>query len=193
MLFRSTLGIDPARDKVAMIQIGAQPDRLTAVVSGRVDATALEPGFGQVAKDKGLTMLTDLTKTETPYVNTVIVGLRRYVKENPQLMETFLKGIVDCLAMMPNRANEKAVKSVLAKRLRLTPESTQAIYESTLQIHTKTRAPYAPIAGVQNMIDVLQRVNPKLAKLKAAEIVDNSFVEALDKSGYVSEAFKRSR
>ena len=188
-----TLGIDPARDKVAIIQIGAQPDRLAAVVSGRVDATALEPGFGQVAKDKGLAMITDLTKTETPYVNTVIVGLRRYVKENPQLIDTFLRGIVDCLALMPNRTNEKAVKSVLTKRLRLIPESTQAIYESTLQIHAKTRAPYAPIAGVQNMIDVLQRVNPKLAKLKAPDLVDNSFVEALDKSGYINEAFKRSR
>ena len=44
-----------------------------------------------MAKDKGLTMITDLTKTETPYVNTVIVGLRRYVKENPQLIDTFLK------------------------------------------------------------------------------------------------------
>ena len=188
-----SLGLDPARDKLAIIQIGAQPDRLAAVVSGRVDATALEPGFGQVAKEKGLSMLTDLTKTDTPYVNTVIVGLRRYVKENPQLIETFLKGIVDCLAIMPNRANEKAVKSALAKRLRLTPESTQVIYDATLQIHAKTRAPYAPVTGVQNMIDVLHRVNPRLAKLKAAELVDNSFVETLDRSGYIAEAFKRSR
>ena len=188
-----TIGVDVTRDKVAIMQIGAQPDRMAAVISGRVDGTALEPGFGQVAKDKGLTMLTDLTKTDTPYVNTVIVALRRYVKENPQIIETFLKGIVDCLAMMPNPANEKAVKNVLTKRLRLTPENVQVIYESTLQIHAKTRAPYAPLAGVQNMIEALYRVNPRLAKLKAADLVDNSFVERLEKSGYINDAMKRSR
>src|SRR5258706_13925147 len=73
------IGIEVVRYKIAIIQIGAMPDRLAAVVSGRVDSTALEPGFGQVAKDKGLVMLTDLTKSDTPYVNTVISAQRRYV------------------------------------------------------------------------------------------------------------------
>ena len=140
-----TVGLDPARDKVAIMQIGAQPDRMAAVIAGRVEATALEPGFGQVAKDKGLTMLTDLTKSDTPYVNTVIVSLRRYVKENPQLVENFLKGIVDGLAIMPSAANQKAVKNVLAKRLKLTtPESIQVIYDATVQMHAKTKVPNAP-------------------------------------------------
>ena len=74
-----------------------------------------------------------------------------------------------------------------------TPESVQEIYESTLQIHAKTRVPRASIAGVQNMIDALLRMNPRLAKVKAADIVDNSFVDRLEKSGYIAEALKRGR
>jgi len=66
------IGLDVARDKIAIMQIGAQPDRLAAVVSGRVDSTALESGFGQVAKERGLVMLSDVTKSDTPYVNTVM-------------------------------------------------------------------------------------------------------------------------
>jgi hypothetical protein len=31
-----------------------------------------------------------------------------------------------------------------------------------------------------------------MAKLKAAEIVDSSFIERLEKSGYVKEAMKRN-
>jgi hypothetical protein len=34
-------------------------------------------------------MLTDLTKSDTPYVNTVMSAQRRYVRENPQQVETF--------------------------------------------------------------------------------------------------------
>jgi NitT/TauT family transport system substrate-binding protein len=188
------IGIEPARDKIAIIQIGAQPDRMAAVIAGRVDGTALEPGFGKLAKEKGLNMLTDLTKSDTPYVNTVISAMRGYVKENPQQVEPLLKGIVDALAVMYDPAHDKAIKGVLAKRLKLTtPESVQEIYDSTLQIHAKTKVPHAPIAGVQNMIDALLRMNPRLGKVRATDIVDNSFVDRLEKSGYIAEAMKRGR
>jgi hypothetical protein len=186
------IGIEVVRDKIAIIQIGAMPDRLAAVVTGRVDSTALEPGFGQVAKEKGLFMLTDLTKSDTPYVNTVINAQRRYLKENPQQLDTFLKGIVDALAAMANPANERAIKNVLIKRLKLpTVESAQVLYDATVQMHSRTKVPNAPVAGVQNMIDTLLRVNPRLAKVKAADIIDNSFVDRLEKSGYIAEVSKR--
>ena len=181
-----TLGLDPVRDKIAIIQVGTQPDRVAALVTGRIEATPLEPGFGQAAKDKGLMVMADLTKADAPYLNTVIVASRRYVRENPQNIESFLKAIVDGLTFLSNPANEKVVKNVLARRLKLTtPQSIQIMYDATVEIHAKTKVPYANLAGVQNMIDALNRVNPRLAKLKAAELVDNSFVERLDKSGYI--------
>jgi hypothetical protein len=66
------------------------------------------------------------------------------------------------------------------------------MYDTTLEIHAKTRVPNAPVAGVQNMIDVLLRINPRLAKLKAADLIDSSFIERLEKSGYIKDAMKRS-
>lgn len=188
------LGLDTARDKIAILQVGTQPERVAALVTGRIEATPLEPGFGQAARDKGLTVMTDLTKLEAPYLNTVLVVSRRYIKENPQQTEAFLKGTIDGLYFLSNPANEKAVKSVLARRLKLsTPHSIQIMYDATVDIHAKTKVPYATLAGVQNMIDVLNRVNPRLAKVKAADMVDNSFIERLEKSGYIAEAMKRSR
>jgi ABC-type nitrate/sulfonate/bicarbonate transport system substrate-binding protein len=187
------LGLEPVRDKIAIIQVGTQAERVAALVSGRVDATTLEPGFGQPAREKGLTVISDLTKLEAPYLNTVIVASRRYTRENPQIVESFLKGTIDGLAFLPNPANEKVVKSVLARRLKLTtPQSVQIMYDTTLQIHAKTKVPNVPLAGVQNMIDALLRINPRMAKLKAADLVDSSFIERLEKSGYIKEAMKRS-
>jgi NitT/TauT family transport system substrate-binding protein len=188
-----SLGLDPTRDKIAIMQVGTQPDRVAALASGRIDATPLEPGFGQAAKEKGLTVLVDLTKTDVPYLNTVLVASRRFVKESPQLVESFLKGTIDGLAFLPKPANERVVKSVLARRLKLsTPQSIQIMYDATLEIHAKTKVPNVPMPGVQNMIDALLRMNPRMAKLKAAELVDSSFIERLEKSGYVQEAMKRN-
>ena len=188
-----TLGLDPGRDKVAIMQVGTQPDRVAALATGRIDATPLEPGFGQAAKDKGLTVLVDLTKADVPYLNTVIVASRRFVKQNPQIINSFLKGTIDGLAFLSNPANEKAVKSMLARRLKLTtPQSIQIMYDATLEMHAKTKSPNVSLAGVQNMIDALLRMNPRMAKLKAADLVDSSFIDRLEKSGYVQEAMKRN-
>jgi len=188
-----SLGLDPNRDKIAIMQVGTQPDRVAALASGRIDATPLEPGFGQAAKDKGLTVMLDMTKADVPYLNTVLVATRRFIKESPQQVEAFLKGTIDGFAFLPNPANEKAVKSVLARRLKLsTPQSVQIMYDATLEIHAKTKVPNVPLAGVQNMIDALLRMNPRMAKLKAEELVDSSFIDRLEKSGYVQEAMKRN-
>jgi hypothetical protein len=82
---------------------------------------------------------------------------------------------------------------VLARRLKLsTPQSVQIMYDATLEMHTKTKSPNIPLAGVQNMIDALLRMNPRMGKLKAAELVDSSFIDRLEKSGYVQEAMKRN-
>jgi NitT/TauT family transport system substrate-binding protein len=107
-----TLGLDPTRDKIAIIQVGTQPERVASLVTGKIEATSLEPGFGQAARDKGLTVMADLTKLEAPYLNTVIVASRRYIKENPQQMEAFLKGTIDGLYFVSNPANDKVVKAV---------------------------------------------------------------------------------
>jgi NitT/TauT family transport system substrate-binding protein len=188
------LGLEPGRDKIAIMQVGTQADRVAALGSGRVDATVFEPGFGQPAREKGLRLLSDLTKLDAPYLNTVLVASRRYAKENPQVVEAFLKGTIDGLAFLSNPANEKVVKNVLARRLKLTtPQSIQVMYDTTLEIHAKTKVPSVPPAGVQNMIDALLRINPRMAKMKAADLIDSSFIERLEKSGYINEAMKRSR
>ena len=43
------------------------------------------------------------------------------------------------------------------------------MYDATLEMHAKTKVPNVPLAGVQNMIDALLRMNPRMAKLKAAD------------------------
>ena len=99
----------------------------------------------------------------------------------------------DELAIMPSAANEKAVKNVLAKRLKLTtPESIQVIYDATVQMHAKTKVPNAPVSGIQNMIDALHLVNPRLAKVGSGS-GRYSFMDRLEKSGCFAEAMKKNR
>ena len=40
-----SLGLEPVRDKIAIMQVGTQPDRVAALASGRIDATPLGAGL----------------------------------------------------------------------------------------------------------------------------------------------------
>jgi hypothetical protein len=46
---------------------------------------------------------------------------------------------------------------------------------------------------IVDLSQVAPPVNPRLAKVKAAGLVDNSFMGRLEKSGYVAESMKKGR
>ena len=96
-------------------------------------------------------------------------------------------------AIMPSAANEKAVKNVLAKRLKLTAtESVQVISDATVQMHAKTKVPNAPVAR-NSKYRCFAPGKSASCEVKAADLVDNSFMGRLEKSGYVAESMKKNR
>ncbi len=70
-------------------------------------------------KDKGLTVMVRSHQARHPLCQYGAgARQRRYVKENPQQTEAFLKGIIDGLVLSARtRPTSRAVKSVLARRL----------------------------------------------------------------------------
>jgi hypothetical protein len=60
-----------------------------------------------------------------------------------------------------------------------------------LEIHTKTKVPGVALAGVQNMVDALLRINPRMAKLKADDLIDSSFIDWLGKKAVISRSDKK--
>jgi hypothetical protein len=89
----------------------------------------------------------------------------------------------DGLAIMPSAANQKAVKHVLAKRLKLTAtESVQVIYDATVQMHAKTKVPNAPWEEFK-IYRCFAPGKSASCEVKAADLVDNSFMEWFGKVG----------
>jgi hypothetical protein len=54
--------------------------------------------------------------------------------------------------------------------------------------------PYPSIEGLQSILQTLEETNPKAKNRKAEEFVNVSFLEKLDKSGFIDQLYsKRSR
>ena len=94
---------------------------------------------------------------------------------------------------MPSAANEKAVKNILAKRLKLTAtESIQVIYDAMVQMHAKTKVPNAPVGG-SKYDRWFAPGKSASCEVKTPDLVDNSFMGRLEKYGYVAESMKKNR
>ncbi len=61
-------------------------------------------------------------------------------------------------------------------------------YDDALQ--TIDRKPFPGVAGLKNIKRMMSRLNPSIEKVSVEEVVDMSFVEKLDKSGFIDGALR---
>jgi hypothetical protein len=59
--------------------------------------SVLAPPFSGMAKQFGLRELADLRKSDIEYAGSSIAGMAAYIKSQPQLVESFLKGYIESL------------------------------------------------------------------------------------------------
>ena len=84
-----------------------------------------------------------------------------------------------------------AVFKILGKYLQT--NDREALEETYREVALKTtpEKPYAPLPGIQTIIDELAQQNPKAKGIKAEELVDMSFVKKLDDEGFFKQLYKR--
>jgi hypothetical protein len=65
------------------------------------------------------------------------------------------------------------------------------VAEETLQYLVKRldRKPYPSIEGLRNIQRLMQTRNPKVGQLKLQDVIDDSILRELDKSGYIDRVY----
>src|SRR5437867_7888599 len=90
------IGLTPGKD-VTIVQIGSTPDRVSAVLTGRVQATVINPPASFVAEKRGMTVLADLPKLGLVYQHTTAVTTRRYVREHADVIRRYMKSQIEAV------------------------------------------------------------------------------------------------
>src|SRR2546427_11570437 len=85
------LGLDPQRDNINMLQVGDQRVLAQALETGRIDATALDGVFSRKLKQKGFTILAELSQANIPYVGLGLVSKTVFIREHQESLEAFSK------------------------------------------------------------------------------------------------------
>jgi hypothetical protein len=80
---------------------------------------------------------------------------------------------------------------LLASNLRLTnPADAEESYNAV--INSYERAPHVSLEGMKRLHRLLMQINPKVADVRVENVVDNSFMNKLESSGYIQSVYKKN-
>ena len=179
-------GLNPQRD-VALIQIGGDPERIGALKQGSIDAASLSfPGYG-IAMKMGFPMLWNSAK-EIDYPWIEITTRRSIIQKDRELVMNYMNAHLEATALF--KRDREFGKKVIKKTLRLDNEE---LANESYDLFAKAflPAPYPNTAGMKTSFEYVSATRPEVMEHKPEEYVDRSFVEELDKTGFIKKLYEK--
>ncbi len=176
-------GMEPNRD-FSFFQSGGDPEALAALMSGNVDAAALTPPTDAVALANGLHYVLYGPDLKIPYAATAFVTKRSVIAKRPQVIGQFMRAMGETAKIM--HTDRDFVYKVLGKYLRVTDKS---ILDSAYNAEIKALEPRLLIKNeaLQAILDEVAQTDPRAKKVKPQELIDNRYLEEMEKSGFFDQ------
>jgi ABC-type nitrate/sulfonate/bicarbonate transport system substrate-binding protein len=172
-------GISPERDKIQMRVIGDQSVLVQALGAGIIDGAVLGYAYSSVVQRNGGRLLADLGSLKIPYQGTGLVARRSFIAGAPDTVEKALRAFVKANLFVQDKGNQPAVVRSLQKWLRLpASENTDELYERMKSLYDRRISPTRE--GVQNALRVLSKADPKYAKLRVDDLIDDRIARKLE-------------
>ena len=121
----------------------------------------------------------------------MMVTTRRTAATKPAVIEGYLKATIEAIAMISDPANKDLVSRLLASNLRLSnPADVEESYQAVIANYE--RAPHTTIEGMKRLQKLLIQLNPKIAEVRVETLIDNSFMNKLESSGFIQSLYKKN-
>jgi len=175
-------GLAPDRD-VQILYVQTVPAILTSITTGKTAAGALSAPNTLKAKEAGLNLLADIGKLNIPGLQVTYGTTEKYLKSYPNTVTAFLKAIAEAVVLA--KKQPEVAKKAIAKYVKIDDQPTidgtydafAPYWETSLSVHAE--AIQAQFAYMD------EKEFPQAKNADAKEFFDNSFVDALEKSGFL--------
>lgn len=180
------VGLTPGKD-VTIVQIGSTTARVDAALTGRVQATVVNPPASIIAQKRGMTMLADLPKLGLVYQHTSVATTRKYIREHPEIVRRYVKSQVDAVHRI--YTDKEASLRAFARFIGRTVERDvlEKTWENLLSESVLPRKQYPSLEGIKTILATELKGKPG----KPEDFVDSSFIRELDQSGYIDGLYKK--
>lgn len=191
MLGLQGLNVDSTQAKISLLTIpGTEMNRRLAMETSGVDATALRGAVGDLYGNKGYNVLYNFKATGVTLPQSMLVTTRRIAAAKPQVIEAYLKTMIEAIAVTLDPANKELVTRLLASNLRLSPADAEESYHAV--INSYERVPHTNLEGMKRLQKLLMQINPKMGDVRVENVIDNSFMNKLESSGYIQSVYKKN-
>ena len=171
----------------ALLQIGSDSDRFLALQQGRIQgATLSHPNF-IFAQRAGFHVLWDFFR-DVDYPWSEIATTRTQIQQDRDLVTRYMRAHLEGIARF--KQEPELGKRVIKKMLRLDDDS---LAQESWELFAKHRiaAPYPNLKGMKTSYEYVAATRPDVYKHKPEEFIDASFVEELDKSGFIKKLYEK--
>jgi len=183
-------GIDADKGQVTIVAAGQEPERIAGLSTGAIAATVISPEYRTKLEQLGVNMLADLRTLNIPWETSSVITTVKNAQTKRDMLERVVRAILQAHAFILNPANRARVIELTNTQLALKSQQDAAsVYDDLIKFYV-FKKPYPTRDGFANVISEVAKQLPKAATLKYEDVVDNSIIEKLDKSGFIDALYK---
>ena len=174
--------------QVTMLQLGGNPSRLAAMLSGTTHATVFSEPFASVAVKQGMRSLLDLADSGVPFPQNTFIVRRSLLAEKRPMIVNAMKASIETLYLL--KKDRRFAREVLKRYLRIDDDAMIDIgIDYYLTKHGDGVLTLPDRKGLEFVINDTVKTNPK-AKGHTPEslrVLDGSVLDEIKKSGFLEK------
>ena len=182
------LGLDPEKD-MTILQLGAGGEITAAMLGGRVTAAALTFHNALPLMQMGWPILVDLSGAEFPYPPSCMASSRAFVKNNPSVVERFLKAYLEAIRVI--KKDSAFTERVFTKWQR---ETDALAVKKNVEVYARLfkPVPWVPDKGLDLVLKELARRRPVPKEFldNRDQFRDHGPLEKLVRAGWIDQLYK---
>ena len=181
------LGLDPGRDNINLRVLGDDSVRVQALLSGTIDATALDGVYSRRLQERGFPILAEFSKLNLPILSTGVVARKAYIEKQLPAVENVLKALLEGNAYVLAPANKSSTLKTIQRHLKVGEREAEEGYKD-MAIGLE-RKPFPTVDGLRNAQRLMKLRNPKVETVRVEELIDDRILRRLDESGFIDRLY----
>jgi ABC-type nitrate/sulfonate/bicarbonate transport system substrate-binding protein len=174
--------------QVTMLQLGGNPSRLAAMLSGTAHATVFSEPFASVAIKQGMRSLLDLADSGVPFPQNTFIVRRSLLAEKRPMIVNAMKAAIETLYLL--KKDRRFAREVLKRYLRIDDDAMIDIgIDYYLTRHGDGVLTLPDRKGLEFVIADTAKTNPKARGQTpdSLRVLDGSVLDEIKKSGFIEK------
>lgn len=163
---------------------GSQNERFQAMAANVVQGIVVPPPLDVRAKNEGYNVIYRLIDLDLPFIYSSVHANSRILREKPELVQRVVAGFAEVIHFVEK--NPEKAKASISKAMRVKDEEALRVSYNVFAKEIVDRRMVVPSAAVAEGVELV-RAGGTQVRRKPEDLYDNSFVNNLEKSGFLKE------